>query len=80
MITGVARWGNSLALRIPSAFAREIGVREGAAVDVAVADGALVVRPIDETEVFDLDALLSGMTEENIHGEITTGGAVGNEF
>ena len=80
MIATVAKWGNSLALRIPSAFAREISVREGVSVDISVANGALLVRPVEESAVYDLDALLRGITEENRHGEVSTGRAVGNEF
>ena len=48
MISSVAKWGNSLALRIPSAFARELDVREGASVEISVDNGTLVVRPVDE--------------------------------
>jgi antitoxin MazE len=80
MIANVAKWGNSQALRIPTAFARELHVREGASVDISVADGVLVVRPVNDPHVYDLDALLGGITEENRHGEIATGRAVGNEF
>ncbi len=80
MIAHVAKWGNSLALRIPTAFARQISVTEGVSVDISVADGALVVRPIDEPDVYDLDALLAGITEENRHGEIAAGRSAGNEI
>lgn len=80
MIAAVAKWGNSLALRIPSAFAREIDVREGVSVDISVADGALVVRPVDESHVYDLEDLLCGITEENRHHEVSSGHTVGNEF
>lgn len=80
MIASVAKWGNSLALRIPNAFARQIHVREGISVDISVANGALLVRPIDESHVYDLDALLRGITEENRHDEVATGKAVGGEF
>jgi antitoxin MazE len=80
MIASVAKWGNSLALRIPTAFARELGVREGISVDISVANGALLVRPVEETHVYDLEALLCEITEDNQHGEIATGRAVGNEF
>ena len=79
MITAVAKWGNSLALRIPNAFAREISVHEGISVDISVTNGALVVRPVDEAHVYDLDALLCEITEENRHGEVATGKSVGNE-
>lgn len=80
MIAAVAKWGNSLALRIPAAFAREIAIREGASVDISVEDGVLLVRPVDETHVYDLDDLLGKITEDNRHGEIATGRSVGNEF
>ena len=79
MITSVAKWGNSLALRIPTAFAREISVREGISVDISVTNGALLVRPVEDAHIYDLDALLGGITEENRHGEIATGKSVGNE-
>lgn len=80
MIGNVAKWGNSLALRIPSAFARELGVEDGGSVDISVVDGNLVVRPIDDAHVYDLDALVDEITEENRHGEIATGRPLGNEF
>jgi antitoxin MazE len=80
MIAAVGKWGNSLALRIPNVFAREIAVTEGASVDISVANGTLLVRPVDESHVYDLDALLCGITEENRHGEVATGESVGNEF
>lgn len=80
MIANVAKWGNSLALRIPNAFAREIDVKEGAKVELSVTEGAIILRPIEEHAVFDLDTLLSGITEENMHSEVATGPSVGNEF
>ncbi len=80
MIANVAKWGNSLALRIPAAFAREISVREGISVDISVANGALLVRPVEDSHVYDLDTLLRGITEENRHGEVVTGKSVGNDF
>lgn len=79
MISAVAKWGNSLALRIPAAFAREIAIREGGSVDISVANGVLVVRPVEDAHVYDLDALLDRITEANRHGEVATGRSVGNE-
>lgn len=80
MIVSIAKWGNSLALRIPSAFAREIDVRDGGAVDVSVDEGTLVVRPLHAAAHYDLEALLVGITDENRHGEVGTGDALGNEL
>ena len=42
----IAKWGNSLALRIPSAVVRQLGLRDGDTVRAQVlADGALAIRP-----------------------------------
>ncbi|MEJ8859902.1 AbrB/MazE/SpoVT family DNA-binding domain-containing protein [Variovorax robiniae] len=42
----VVRWGNGLALRIPSEVAQRLGLCEGATVDAQVTvDGALSIRP-----------------------------------
>lgn len=42
----VARWGNSLALRIPSEIVRRLGLREGATVEAHLTvDGTLSIRP-----------------------------------
>ncbi len=44
----IAKWGNSLALRLPARLARELGVAEGATVTAEVgADGELRLRPLD---------------------------------
>ena len=41
----IARWGNSLALRIPSEIVRQLGLREGATVEAQLtADGNLSIR------------------------------------
>jgi antitoxin MazE len=42
----VARWGNSLAVRIPSEIVRRLGLREGATVEAQVTvNGTLSIRP-----------------------------------
>ncbi|MEZ0203745.1 MAG: AbrB/MazE/SpoVT family DNA-binding domain-containing protein [Ideonella sp.] len=42
----VAKWGNSLALRIPSEVVRRLGLREGATVEAQfTVDGTLSIRP-----------------------------------
>ena len=62
MRTHVARWGNSVALRIPRRLASEVGLAEGRHVELTVADGRLVVQPRLPT----LEALLAGITAENL--------------
>lgn len=77
MITRVARWGNSLALRIPRSVAAEFDVRDGDAVDVTVENGVITVRPA--TPRYTLDDLVSRITPRNRHRATNWGDAVGNE-
>lgn len=78
MITKVQKWGNSLALRIPKAFADTAKIENDSVVDVSFVDGQIVIKPIIP-EKMTIEQLLSGVTENNIHREIDTGDAVGSE-
>jgi antitoxin MazE len=78
MKTRVQKWGNSLALRIPQSFAAEVRLTEGAAVELSLVEGKLLIQPIAQSPCT-LDELLQGVTDENIHGEWDTGPAVGRE-
>jgi len=80
MIAQVAKWGNSLALRIPNALAQTLAVKEGRSVELKIEDGRLVVSPINEKPFYKLEELLAGLTPENLHAEVNYGGPVGNEF
>ena len=43
----IAKWGNSLALRIPADYVRRIGLKEGDRVEASLtADGGLIIRPV----------------------------------
>lgn len=74
----VAKWGNSLGVRIPSAIAKQIDLKEGMQVEVSVIDGKLVIQP-ERHKKYSLDELLEGMTPEQCHSEIEMGAPVGNE-
>ena len=78
MKSRIQKWGNSLALRIPKSFAREIGLDRDAPVNVSLEDGKLIVTPIAEPPLT-LERLLEQITEDNIHREVDTGPAVGEE-
>ena len=80
MIARVAQWGNSLAVRIPSALAKEISVEAGAPIDMIVEDGALVVRPVHDIPRLYLDELIARINDDNRHPETGTGRPVGPEF
>lgn len=78
MKTTVQKWGNSLGLRIPKAFAKEAAVHEGSRVDLSIVDGELVVRPIPST-AYTLEDLLDQVTDANLHEEMTFGTTEGRE-
>ena len=75
----VQKWGNSLAIRIPKSFAKQINVQQGSFVDLFTDKGQLVAKPVDEKE-YSLEELLTGVTEQNLHSEIDTGDAIGKEI
>ena len=75
--TQIARWGNSLGLRLPKAVAREAEVDEGDTVDVSVKNGAIVIRPSRPT--YSLAGLVAKITSRNRHTESDWGGSVGRE-
>jgi antitoxin MazE len=78
MKTRMQKWGNSLAIRIPKAFATEVGLKEESEVDVSLKSGKLVVVPVEKPGLT-LKALLAKITEENVHREVDTGPATGRE-
>ena len=77
METQIGKWGNSLAIRIPLAFAREAQIEEGTTVDLRVVEGQLIAAPIRRT--YHLEQLVAGITPDNRHDETDWGGPVGNE-
>jgi antitoxin MazE len=81
MRTHVQKWGNSLALRIPKSFAAEAHLSQDSPIELSVVGGRLVITPVadDGADLADLDELLAGVTEHNLHGEVSTGKPVGNE-
>jgi len=78
MKTAVQRWGNSLALRIPRAYAMETNIVEGSEVELTLKSGTLVVKPVPKRRQ-DLEELLSRVNSSNRHRSIETGPAMGSE-
>ncbi|MEH2432973.1 MAG: AbrB/MazE/SpoVT family DNA-binding domain-containing protein [Nostoc sp.] len=78
MTAVVAKWGNSLAIRIPRAVAEQAHVTEGTAIDLSVEGNNIIITP-QKRKKYTLDELLEGMTPDQFHSEFETGNAVGNE-
>ena len=77
MNTQLGKWGNSLAVRIPGAYVKELALEEGMELEVTRKDGGLLLRP--RKHQYTLTELLAQITPENIHGETDWGPAVGQE-
>jgi antitoxin MazE len=75
------KWGNSLALRVPKAFAQEMGAGVGKAANMEVRDGKLIVEVAKPRRKrrYTLEQLVAGITPENRHPELDWGPPVGNE-
>jgi antitoxin MazE len=78
MRTQIQMWGNSLAVRIPKAFAADLGFERNGTIEMSLEDGSLVLRRYDR-KIYLLDDLLEGVTSENLHDEQDFGTPVGGE-
>ncbi|BBK43139.1 multidrug transporter MatE [Allostella vacuolata] len=77
MQSAVAKWGNSLALRLPRGLAEDAGLVEGVAVDIAIEGDRVVIsraRP-----KYNLDELLAQLEPRHRHAETDWGDVVGRE-
>ena len=77
MKTSVAKWGNSLAVRLPKDIAEEMRLADGSPVDIKVKAGALVLRPTRPR--YKLDDLLVGMSAKAVRAAWTWGPDKGRE-
>jgi antitoxin MazE len=76
--TQLARWGNSLAVRIPLRVVETARLREGDELTLAVGkNGAIVIKPAQHK--YQLDELISKITARNRHDETDWGPRVGKE-
>jgi antitoxin MazE len=76
--TQLAKWGNSLAVRIPKSVVGAAQLRQGDEVTLAVGkDGAIVMRPARRK--YRLEELVSKITARNRHDETDWGPQVGKE-
>lgn len=75
MQINIGKWGNSLAVRIPSGIAKETNIKDGSEVEILVRNKAIIIKPRNYT----LDDLVERITEENFHEEISSGKEAGKE-
>ena len=75
--TRIAKWGHSLAVRIPKTFAREAKLEDGTEVDLSVSKGYLLIAP--RAPEYRLEEMVGRITPQNRHDETDWGEPVGRE-
>ena len=74
----IRKWGNSLALRIPKAFAADANFGDGTPVELTLVDGRLIAAPVRAPRV-SLRRLLARVRREQLHEETAWGARAGKE-
>ena len=77
MVTSVQRWGNSLAIRIPKAFAAQAQLDENTSVEISI-DGEKITL-VPARREWKLGDLLRRISPENVHREVKWGDRAGRE-
>jgi antitoxin MazE len=76
--SSVKKWGNSLAVRIPTAVAQDLGLSENSSVQI-ISDGIIATIQPKKRKKISLDELVAAITPDNIHEEVDWGKPVGKE-
>ncbi len=74
----VIKWGDSLGIRIPQSIANQINIQDGSRINLVIKKNKIELIPVD-TDVIELDNLISLISEENLHDEAETGYKQGKE-
>lgn len=77
MTTTLQKWGNSLAVRLPAAFARQLNWADGSEVEIVPSKDGLMLRPACPS--YDLKDLLKKVKPGALHAEADWGADTGNE-
>lgn len=75
----IKKWGNSPSVRLPVEIMKAASLNVDDTVDIAVVNGRIIIVPSRPKE-YSLDALLSGITEENLHEKSDFGTPAGEEL
>lgn len=76
--SSIKKWGNSLAIRIPSSVIQDLELSENSAVQITSNGVVATIQPKKLKEV-NLDELVAAITPDNIHKEVDWGRPVGKE-
>lgn len=79
MKVALSKWGNSTSVRIPASYLAALNLKATDQVDIRIEGKSLVLEPVAEDDEVDLDDLLSRLTPDNVHDEISFGAPLGHE-
>lgn len=79
VVLTLQRWGNSLAVRIPSSIAREAHFRTGTSVEMQLQADGISVRAIDKTHLLSLEERLERFDPSQHGGEVFSSFPIGKE-
>ena len=74
----IRKWGNSPALRLPSAVMKSAALELEQQVTITATKGRIVIEPAKKPD-YKLEDLLAGITDDNAHDEVDFGRPVGQE-
>lgn len=74
----IQKWGNSLAVRIPGALAKEARVTTGTVAEMIVEKGKIILSPVKDPE-YTLEELMKDVTREKMHREVDWNKPIGRE-
>jgi antitoxin MazE len=73
----LSKWGNSLGLRIPKSVAQELGLTEGAHLDIKAEDGRIVVSHLAPR--YRIEDLVADLSHEEVSEAFDWGPDEGRE-
>ena len=77
MNSKISSWGNSLAIRIPQNILNALNLKRDDKVIIKQHNNEIIITPAKKT--YKLSDMLKQINSDNMHTEIDTGDAVGNE-
>ncbi len=78
MTARIRKWGNSAAVRIPSAVLAEARIEFDQTVEIREDRGRIVIEPL-RRKVFAIRDLIAGIRPDNLHDPADTGAPLGGE-
>jgi antitoxin MazE len=75
MRTQIQKWGNSLGLRIPMRFAKQLNLHEGSSVAIEIENDRIIIEP----PKYDLETMLKNITPKNRHHQLLDDDKKGHE-